>query len=64
MKLSVEALMCLKGVNFVTAVTFVAEIGDLICMCELQRLSPIPPTFRSIVRRVVIDVERLCWTVH
>ena len=25
----VEALMCLKGVNFVTAVTFVAEIGDL-----------------------------------
>jgi transposase len=29
MKPLVEALMCLKGINFVTAVTFVAEIGDL-----------------------------------
>jgi hypothetical protein len=29
MKPLVEALMCLKGVNFVTAVTIVAEIGDL-----------------------------------
>ena len=29
MKPLVQALMCLKGVNFVTAVTFVAEIGDL-----------------------------------
>ena len=29
MKPLVEALMCLKGLNLVTAVTFVAEIGDL-----------------------------------
>jgi transposase len=29
MKPLVEALMCLKGIDFVTAVSFVAEIGDL-----------------------------------
>jgi transposase len=29
MKPLVEALICLKGIDFVTAVSFVAEIGDL-----------------------------------
>jgi transposase len=29
MKPLVKALMCLRGINFITAVTFVAEIGDL-----------------------------------
>jgi transposase len=67
MKPLVQALMCLKGINFVSAVTFVAEIGDLARFAHpralMSYLGLVPSEFSSGARRRQGGITR-CGNQH
>jgi transposase len=62
MKPLVQALMCLRGINFVSAVTFVAEVGDLARFAHpkdlMSYLGLIPSEYSSGSRRRQGEITR------
>jgi transposase len=63
----VQALMCLRGINFVSAITFVAEVGDLARFAHpkdlMSYLGLIPSEYSSGSRRRQGEITR-CGNQH